>query len=242
VSLAQGTMGAMTAGSGAERGQRITGRTADQGRSWELDPTEGADQRAGVAARFGRSGPSDVIDLRDHAVVGPDSTGEDSTDEIELAALRAAADGPRPAGSPPSLAPVGERQRMPPWLSGGLAGAIAAFLVVIVTGWGDDGGGETSATGAATTAPPGASWLGIDTADEIGGVRITVVEPGSAAANAGLAVGDIITEFEGVVPDDPETLRTLVRNSRPSTFVDLTVIKQDGQPRNVELQIGARPD
>jgi putative serine protease PepD len=71
---------------------------------------------------------------------------------------------------------------------------------------------------------------------EVGtGARIERVEPGSAAADAGLQVGDVVT----AVGDRPvTTLTAAVRSQAPGEDVELTV-RRAGESRTVEVTLGS---
>jgi serine protease Do len=72
------------------------------------------------------------------------------------------------------------------------------------------------------------------------GELIARVEPGEAAAKAGLQVGDIVTKVNGndVTPD--QSLSYLVANVTPGTRVPLEVIRQ-GKMMTLPVTIGTRP-
>lgn len=67
------------------------------------------------------------------------------------------------------------------------------------------------------------------------GCRVTSVEPGSAAAEAGLRAGDVITGIDGTAVQDAVTLRLLwVLRSRGSKVV-LQIVR-DGEPLTLEVR------
>lgn len=72
------------------------------------------------------------------------------------------------------------------------------------------------------------------------GELIARVEPGEAAAKAGIKQGDIIVAVGGreVTPD--QTLSYLAANVRPGTRVPIQLIR-DGKPVTVQLTMGTRP-
>lgn len=72
------------------------------------------------------------------------------------------------------------------------------------------------------------------------GELISRVEPGEAAAKAGIKQGDIITKVDGkdVTPDT--TLSYLAANVRPGTRVPVELVR-DGKPMTVQLTVGTRP-
>ncbi|MCW4461648.1 Do family serine endopeptidase [Sphingomonas sp. BT-65] len=72
------------------------------------------------------------------------------------------------------------------------------------------------------------------------GELIARVEPGEAAAKAGIKQGDIITKVDGkdVTPDT--TLSYLAANLRPGTRVPVELVR-DGKTQTVQLTMGTRP-
>lgn len=72
------------------------------------------------------------------------------------------------------------------------------------------------------------------------GELIARVEPGEAAARAGIRQGDVIVRLGGrdVTPD--QTLSYLAANVRPGTRVPVEVIR-DGKPLTLQLTVGTRP-
>lgn len=72
------------------------------------------------------------------------------------------------------------------------------------------------------------------------GELISRVEPGEAAAKAGIKQGDIITKVGGkdVTPDS--TLSYLAANVQPGTRVPIELIR-DGKPLTVQVTVGKRP-
>ena len=72
------------------------------------------------------------------------------------------------------------------------------------------------------------------------GELIARVEPGEAAAKAGIKQGDVIMRVGGkdVTPD--QTLSYLAANLRPGTRVPVELIR-DGKPVTVQLTVGTRP-
>jgi len=72
------------------------------------------------------------------------------------------------------------------------------------------------------------------------GELVSRVEPGEAAAKAGIKQGDIITKVDGkdVTPD--QTLSFLTANVRPGTRVPIELIR-DGKTITLQLTAGTRP-
>ncbi len=66
------------------------------------------------------------------------------------------------------------------------------------------------------------------------------VQPGSAAASAGLRDGDIIVAVEGTRLDYNTSLRQLLLRHKPGDTITLTVLR-DGQERDFTVTLGERP-
>lgn len=107
-------------------------------------------------------------------------------------------------------------------------------------------------------APPpniadGAGWLGVTmsevTADKAReaklndphGAIVTGVSENSPAAKAGLAGGDIITDFRGQRVEGTLQLARLVRETPPGRTVKLTVWR-DGHSRDISIEMGRGSD
>ena len=69
------------------------------------------------------------------------------------------------------------------------------------------------------------------------GAVVTQVEPDSPGANAGLRVGDVITELDGHKVSDAGQLQMQVQEKRPGTKIALQVIR-DGKSVPVPLTLG----
>ncbi len=112
----------------------------------------------------------------------------------------------------------------------------------------DHQGGElpTAWLGARTQVLTGelARALGIDGG---GGFRVTEVYPGTAAAAAGLEVGDVIRGLGGEAlradrPRNREDLRRAVEARSPGEEVTLSVLRPgEGAPRELNLRLEPRP-
>ena len=72
---------------------------------------------------------------------------------------------------------------------------------------------------------------------ETKGVVVAQVQPGSAADQAGLKKGDVITAFNGVEINEPNVFRNLVASTAPGTDVTLTV-RRDGNEQQVHARLG----
>lgn len=69
------------------------------------------------------------------------------------------------------------------------------------------------------------------------GVFIAQVQPGASAERAGIKPGDIITTFNGIPVNDPNTFRNLVAGTAPGTEVTLT-IQREGRDQQVRATLG----
>lgn len=73
------------------------------------------------------------------------------------------------------------------------------------------------------------------------GVLISEVLPNTPAEKAGLQVGDVIVEVNGVPPKGVEQFRQLIAEMKPGTKVTLTVIRQ-GQKKKIAITLGEFPE
>ena len=83
------------------------------------------------------------------------------------------------------------------------------------------------------------AFLGVRIATQGGGVRIASVEPGSAAAKAGLKVGDVVLAVDGKTVASSDQLRAAIAAHKPSDKVSLRV-KRSGSVRTVGVTLGTR--
>ena len=73
------------------------------------------------------------------------------------------------------------------------------------------------------------------------GALVTEVQPGTGADDAGIEVGDLVIELQGVTIQGIDDLASQVRRYRPGTIVELTVIR-DGSEFAVHVTLGERPE
>jgi serine protease Do len=71
---------------------------------------------------------------------------------------------------------------------------------------------------------------------DVRGAIVNSVEPGSAAANAGVAVGDVITKYNGQEVRDSAWLRNRVAETEPSSAASLVVVR-DGKERTISVTL-----
>ncbi|MFC5727596.1 S1C family serine protease [Nocardioides vastitatis] len=80
--------------------------------------------------------------------------------------------------------------------------------------------------------------LGIGISDSSEGARIERIEDGSAAADAGLRDGDVITAIDGRPISDSESLIATVRSYRPGDRVKITYLR-NGAEHTTQLELGS---
>jgi S1-C subfamily serine protease len=73
------------------------------------------------------------------------------------------------------------------------------------------------------------------------GAVVAGVQPGTPAANAGLAAGDEITSVDGQAVDSPATLKSILKTHKPGDHVRFGWIDGSGQQRSGSIQLGAGP-
>ncbi len=96
------------------------------------------------------------------------------------------------------------------------------------------------------------AWIGVDVqpvtpaiAESVGmkkagGALVDEPRPHSPAADAGIKMGDVITEVDGQPIKDPRTLVQKVANEAPGTHVKLTVLRNN-ETKTVDLTLGEMP-
>jgi len=70
------------------------------------------------------------------------------------------------------------------------------------------------------------------------GAEVATVESGSAAAKAGLKVGDVVTKFNDLAISDPNQLTAAVREQPAGASVKVTILR-GGQEQQVDVTLGA---
>jgi len=81
--------------------------------------------------------------------------------------------------------------------------------------------------------------LGILPANAVGGARIQSVSKGTAAKDAGLKVGDVITAVDGTAVTSSAQLRAIIAAKQPGDKVTLTITR-DGTTKTVPVTLGTR--
>lgn len=95
-------------------------------------------------------------------------------------------------------------------------------------------GNELVSQGFATRAV-----LGVGVTEGSDGAVLGQITPGGAAANAGLAEGDVVTRVNDRVIPDADSLVAAIRSQQPGAQVTLTVTSPGGQPREVPVTLGS---
>ena len=83
-------------------------------------------------------------------------------------------------------------------------------------------------------------YLGVRMSDADQGAQIVEVVDGSPADEAGLQVGDVVTEVGGDEIDSSDDLRRAVAEAQPGDELELHVTA-DGDERDVTVELGTRP-
>jgi putative serine protease PepD len=73
------------------------------------------------------------------------------------------------------------------------------------------------------------------------GADVATVESGSAAAKAGIKVGDVVTRFNDLAISDPNQLTAAVREQPGGSTVKITVLR-NGQEQTLDVTLGTAPD
>ena len=72
------------------------------------------------------------------------------------------------------------------------------------------------------------------------GATVAGVTPGSPAAAAGIAPGDLVTRVDNRVIEDANALVAAIQSSAPNQVVTLTVASTGAAPRPVQVTLGSR--
>jgi putative serine protease PepD len=81
--------------------------------------------------------------------------------------------------------------------------------------------------------------LGVTPADTASGVRVATVKNGSAAADAGLKKGDVITAVGATEITSSAQIRAIIAGHQPGDALTLT-IRRDGSSKTVHVTLGSR--
>ena len=70
------------------------------------------------------------------------------------------------------------------------------------------------------------------------GADVATVEPGSAAAKAGIKVGDVVTKLQRPCHQRPNQLTAAVREQPAGASVKITILR-NGQEQQLDVTLGA---
>ena len=73
------------------------------------------------------------------------------------------------------------------------------------------------------------------------GAFVTDLHPGSAAAEAGLQLGDVITAVDGKAVSGPDDVGAAIRDHKPGDQITVTY-ERDGTVSSTDVQLGRRGD
>jgi len=104
-------------------------------------------------------------------------------------------------------------------------------------GNGNSGNSGNSGNGNQQTSTP--PFMGVATQQTQNGLEITQIVPNSAADQAGLKTGDVITEFDGDAVTTPAQLGNAVTQHNVGDKVQVTYTR-DGQTKTVTVTLGSR--
>lgn len=82
-------------------------------------------------------------------------------------------------------------------------------------------------------------WLGVTFVMVDDGARVSYVVPNSPADDAGLEIGDVITEVDGRNVTESRRLDELIQQYDPGDRVELT-LERNGRERTVEVRLASR--
>ena len=116
----------------------------------------------------------------------------------------------------------------------------SATVIDVVAQLLEDGQAEHAFLGVepAPITPQIVDQLGLPGTD---GVIVAGVVPGGPAMTAGIRPGDVILAVDGEPATTPEELLAVLRARDPGDTVTLTVRSTDGDEREVDVVLGARP-
>jgi hypothetical protein len=84
----------------------------------------------------------------------------------------------------------------------------------------------------------GQALLGVQAENHQSGVLVTRVEPGTAAAAAGIVAGDVITSMDGHTLPDFDRLTARIAQHQPGTTVPLEIIRS-GERKKLAVTLGS---
>ncbi|HEY3064302.1 MAG TPA: M20/M25/M40 family metallo-hydrolase [Methylomirabilota bacterium] len=92
------------------------------------------------------------------------------------------------------------------------------------------------------SGPPGSAFFGIMADRDAGsdGLRLAGVQPGSAAARAGVQEGDVIIRFGGATVNSFDEIKRAIASRRPGDHVDVVYLR-NGEERAASTTLDAQP-
>jgi S1-C subfamily serine protease len=83
--------------------------------------------------------------------------------------------------------------------------------------------------------------LGVQAENHPAGVRVTFVQSGSAAANAGILVGDVIASIDGYSLPDFDRLTARIGQHQPGDRIEVEIIRNQERKKLTPV-LGTRTD
>ncbi len=93
-----------------------------------------------------------------------------------------------------------------------------------------------------TSAPPDNAQVQFEFQPPVDqGAVIVGLVPGGPADDAGIAVGDVVVQFDGKSVTDPDQLGQLIREHQPGDQVTVGIVHADGSQDEVTVTLGTNP-
>ncbi len=102
-----------------------------------------------------------------------------------------------------------------------------------------NGNGQLPGNGNGNGTATGTAFLGVAVQTGTGGVEITDVQSGSAAADAGLKTGDVVTAIDGTDVTTAAALQSAVQSHSSGDQITVTYTR-DGQSTTAKVTLGSR--
>jgi hypothetical protein len=84
----------------------------------------------------------------------------------------------------------------------------------------------------------GQALLGVQAENHPGGVKVSRVEPGTAAANAGIVAGDVIASMDGHTLPDFDRLTARIAQHEPGEAVEVEIVRGD-ERKKISVTLGS---
>jgi serine protease Do len=124
------------------------------------------------------------------------------------------------------------------WRTGGLP-SVGDWVATVGSGETPAAVGVVSVGPRRVYSPRGVLGIGLEPSDQ--GPRITLVNPGSGAAKAGLVAGDVIRSVNDQVVKTHEELVAVVARYKPGDTLSLVILRS-GKEQNVKATLAAQPN